>query len=205
MKSRVQLCSCSKHCHFLANLMHDHVWFTKHYFTDKKDKNHLFDKKNSLKLPINKMSAILALGKELKIQLFKTSNEGEGLEQILENKSDDDIFKMCHELTGKALKKYNTEEEKRKNVKRKVQKSLHIYHLGQSTTIDSIVELIKGLVKRDYPHLGIFDGSQLLQIFVPEIWINKCPEIVGEKEYLELREGLKVSIPKFDQTKINSS
>ena len=147
------------------------------------------------------MSAILALGKELKIQLFKTSNEGEALEQILANKSDHEIFQMCHELTGKALKRANIEKDKRKNIQTKVQKSLNIYHLGQSTTIDSIVELIKGLVKRDYPHLGIFDGSQLLQIFVPEIWINKCPEIIGEKEYLELREGLKVSIPKYDQTK----
>ena len=55
--------------------MHVGVWFTKHFFTDKKDKNQLFDKKNSLKWPINKMSAILALSKALKIQLFKTSNE----------------------------------------------------------------------------------------------------------------------------------
>ena len=38
--------------------MHVGVWFTKHFFTDKKDKNQLFDKKNSLKWPINKMSAI---------------------------------------------------------------------------------------------------------------------------------------------------
>ena len=151
------------------------------------------------------MSAILALGKELKVQLFKTSNEGEGLEQILENKSDDDIFKMCHELTGKALKKYNTEEEKRKNVKRKVQKSLHIYHLGQSTTITSIIELIKGLVRRDYPHLDIFDGSQSLQIFVPEIWLNKCPEIIGEKEYQELREGLKVSMTRQNKYRTHAT
>ena len=140
------------------------------------------------------MSAILALSKELKIQQFKTSNEGKPLEQILANKSDDEIFQMCHELTGKALKKHNTEEEKRKNIKRKVQKSLDIYHLGQSTTITLIVELIKGLVKRDYPHLDIFDGSQILQIFVPEIWLNKCPEIIGEKEYQELREGLILSM-----------
>ena len=147
------------------------------------------------------MSAILALGKELKIQLFKTSNEGEALEQILENKSDDEIFKMCHELTGKALKKHNTEEEKRKNIKKKVQKSLDIYHLGQSTTITSIVESIKKLIQRDYPHLNIFDGSEVLQIFVPEIWLNKCPEIIGEKEYQELREALKVSMT--TQNKIN--
>ena len=51
------------------------------------------------------MSVILALGKELKIQLFKTSNEGEALEHVLENKSDDEIFQMCYELTGKGLKK----------------------------------------------------------------------------------------------------
>ena len=140
------------------------------------------------------MSAILALSKELKIQQFKTSNEGEALEQILANKSDDEIFQMCHELTGKALKKHNIEQEKRKNIQKKVQKSLDIYHLGQSTTITSNIELIKGLVKRDYPHLDIFDGSQILQIFVPEIWLNKCPEIIGEKEYQELREGLKVSM-----------
>ena len=90
-----------------------------------------------------------------------------------------------------------------KNWKKKVQKSLDIYHLGQSTTITSIIELIKGLVKRDYPHLDIFDGSKVLQIFVPEIWLNKCPEIIGEMEYQELREGLKVSI--YDQTKSNIS
>ena len=179
--------------------MHDQVCLPKPYFTDKKDKNQLFDKKNSLKQPINKMSAILALGKELKIQLFKTSNEGEVLEQILENMSDDEIFKMCHELTGKALKRHNIEKEKRKNIQKKVQKSLDIYHLGQSTTITSIIELIKGLVKRDYPHLDIFDGSQVLQIFVPEIWLNKCPEIIGEKEYQELREGLKVSMTRQNQ------
>ena len=106
---------------------------------------------------------------------------------------------MSHELTGKALKKHNIEEEKRKNIKKKVQKSLDIYHLGQSTTITSIIELIKGLVKRDYPHLDIFDGSQILQIFVPEIWLNKCPEIIGEKEYQELREGLKVSMARQNQ------
>ena len=141
------------------------------------------------------MSAIQALAKELKIQLFKTSNEGEALEQILANKSDDEIFQMCHELTGKALKRAaNIEKEKRKIVQKKVQKSLDIYHLGQSTTITSIIELIRGLVIRDYPHLDIFDGSQILQIFVPEIWLNKCPEIIGEKEYQELREGLKVSM-----------
>ena len=183
--------------------MHGHVCLTKPYFTDK-IKIIYSTKKNSLKLQINKMSAILALGKELKIQLFKTSNEGEALEQILENKSDDEIFKMSHELTGKALKRAaNIEKDKRKNIQTKVQKSLNIYHLGQSTTIDSIVELIKGLVKRDYPHLDIFDGSQVLQIFVPEIWLNKCPEIIGEKEYQALREGLKVST--YDQTKLNIS
>ena len=145
------------------------------------------------------MSAILALSKALKIQLFKTSNEWEPLEQILANNSDNEIFKMSHELNGKALKKHNIEEEKRKNIKKKVQKSLDIYHLGKITTITSLIELIKRLVKRDYPHLDIFDGSQILQIFVPEIWLNKCPEIIGEKEYQELREGLKVSMARQNQ------
>ena len=85
-------------------MMHDHVCLKKPYFTDK-IKIIYWTKKNSLKLPINKVSVILALGKELKIQLFKTSNEGEALEHVLENKSDDEIFQMCYELTGKGLKK----------------------------------------------------------------------------------------------------
>ena len=85
-------------------------------------------------------------------------------------------------MTGeKPAKKWvGIEKEERRKFYSKVKKNLNLYHLGQSTVYDSIFELIKSLIQRDYPKLDIFDGSEILQIYIPEIWLNQCPRILGK-------------------------
>ena len=85
-------------------------------------------------------------------------------------------------LTGeKPAKKWvGIEKEERRKFYSKVKKNLNLYHLGQSTVYDSILEVIKSLIQRDYPKLDIFDGSEILQIYIPEIWLNQCPRILGK-------------------------
>ena len=82
-------------------------------------------------------------------------------------------------------------------IKKKVNESVNFYcHLGQSTVYDpkdcdSILELIDSLIKRDYPKLFDFDGNDPVQIFIPEIWLNKCPKVIGAKEFKEIQPALR--------------
>ena len=70
--------------------------------------------------------------------------------------------------------------------------NLKVYHLGQNTTYPSISELITNLIKRDYPYLDTFDGTNTLQIFIPEVNLIKHPKIISESAYLRLKNALEV-------------
>ena len=151
---------------------------------------------------------ILLLYEALKIQPFQIKC-GPTIEQALEKKSDEEIRQMLFDLTGeKPAKKWvGIEKEDRRKFYSKVKKNLNLYHLGQSTVYDSIFELIKSLIQRDYPKLDTFDGSEILQIYIPEIWLNQCPRILGKIEYQELRKALKKYdekvMDKYDDLSIN--
>ena len=100
-------------------------------------------------------------------------------------------------MTGKSLKEaIDAKFDEWQRIKKKVNESVNFYcHLGQGTVYDpkdcdSILELIDSLIKRDYPKLYDFDGSEPLQIFIPEIWLNKCPQVIGAKEFKEIRPAL---------------
>ena len=73
-------------------------------------------------------------------------------------------------LTGEkpAKKLVGIEKEERRKFYSKVKKNLNLYHLGQSTVYDSIFEVIKSLIQRDYPKLDTFDGSEIVQFYIPE-------------------------------------
>ena len=124
---------------------------------------------------------ILLLYEALEIQPFQIRC-GETIEKALEKKTDEEIRQMLFDLTGeKPAKKWvGIEKEERRKFYSKVKKNLNLYHLGQSTVYDSILEVIKSLIQRDYPKLDIFDGSEILQIYIPEIWLNQCPRILGK-------------------------
>ena len=97
-------------------------------------------------------------------------------------------------MTGKSLKEaIDAKFDEWQRIKKKVNESVNFYcHLGQGTVYDpkdcdSILKLIDSLIKRDYPKLYDFDGSEPLQIFIPEIWLNKSPQVPGAKELKEIR------------------
>ena len=125
-------------------------------------------------------------------KVFETS-AGESLEQKLANVTEEKLEKSIH-ATGKNITKRTVTEKKEElnRLQNKVKKCLlfHLFHLGQSTALTSINDVVSRLTVRDYPQLEYFDGTQTLKIFIPEIFFNNCPSIIGPEEYMELRQAL---------------
>ena len=142
-------------------------------------------------------SAILALLGQLILKAFESRNE-EKLEERLKRKSNEDIEKILLSKNIPATKNaISLEKEKREKLTKQVDKNLKVYHLGQTTAYLSISELITNLIKRDYPYLDTFDGTNTLQIFIPEVFLIKHPKIISESEYKRLKNVLEVSDTKM--------
>lgn len=107
----------------------------------------------------------------------------EELRQRLQNQS---------HRTAIPRKEFNIEKNKRIQLKKRTEKTLgqyHGFHLGQGTAFSNIVDVLDLLTERDYPDLANFDGSQSVQIFIPEVFLTNCPKIIGEQEYLNLKKS----------------
>ena len=138
----------------------------------------------------------------LAIETFKKI-EGEKLEERLKNKSNEEIKEILLSKNLPASKEQTKLlKESRKNFQNQVTRNLKVYwskekkeskvyHLGQNTTYFSISEVLNDLIKRDYPELDTFDGTKTLRIFIPEIPLIKCPKIMDEKKYLQVRDALR--------------
>ena len=120
-------------------------------------------------------------GKTLKNRLSKLTDEE--LIQQMKNDYPDDRFRT-------SKKGFNIEKDHRQIEQKVVQNRLRLYHLGQGTTYEDILKVLDALTKRDYPDLDIFDGSQKLQIFIPDQLLTASPQIIGEAQYQEIRNTL---------------
>ena len=95
--------------------------------------------------------------------------------------------KESQKYSGKELRK---EYERKRQLRQRLVKTLGQYHafqLGHGTSFNDFLDVLEKLTKRDYPKLVDFDGSEPLQIFIPKVFLTKCPEIIDGQEYSELK------------------
>ena len=133
----------------------------------------------------------------LKLRPFKTSN-GKSLRNRLSNITDEELMQQIKDDSPDRFrisrKGFNIERDHRQIERKAVKSRLRLYHLGQGTTFDDILKVLDALTKRDYPNLDVFDGSQKLQIFIPDQLLTASPQIIGEAEYLAIRSTLQARI-----------
>ena len=95
----------------------------------------------------------------------------------------EDIVETLKESMAKyyGTRKIERNGQKGKKKGGKKMKIQEYYVLGQNLATSSILELVELLVERDYPQVGIFDGSKdgmLGSIFIPEGYLPKKPKVV---------------------------
>ena len=126
--------------------------------------------------------------KELQLRQFEIS-EGEPFRDFLE--------KLTDENETESKKERSDRREKRNRIKKRLQIfDKELYNLGNGSEYGKLYDALEALIKRDYRDLYDFDGSQKLQIFIPDELLTDSSEIVGEEEGHDI-------VDDFDSLSIN--